>query len=268
MILKVLIVEDEENIRLGLVNTVDWIGMGLSVIGSAADGAEGLRQIRALRPDVVIADIKMPGMNGIDMLEEALKEHAFKSILLTSYSEFEYARRAVMIRTYDYLLKPLDEDKLRAVVEKIRRDVQQERRLQRLDSLSDGTILDRLQKPDVWLNADTLKDRYVEAAVRKIIAASDQKLSIEGIADELYVSASYLSRRFKEVMGQTFLDTLNMYRIQQAIRLLGEGGRSISEVAEQTGLGDYKHFCNVFKRYTSMTPREFMRGGAHAHPAK
>ena len=99
-------------------------------------------------------------------------------------------------------------------------------------------------------------DEYVETALRRIVAASDTKLSIEELADEMMISASYLSRRFKQSTGQTFLDTLNTQRVKRAAALLKNGGRT-SEVAEKTGFSDYKHFCAVFKRYTGMTPRDF-----------
>jgi len=72
----------------------------------------------------------------------------------------------------------------------------------------------------------------------------------------MMISASYLSRRFKQSTGQTFLDTLNTQRVKRAAALLKNGGRT-SEVAEKTGFSDYKHFCAVFKRYTGMTPRDF-----------
>ena len=81
------------------------------------------------------------------------------------------------------------------------------------------------------------------------------------------VSSSHLSRRFKAVTGQTFLDTLNMQRVQQAVGLLHERART-SEAAEKTGFTDYKHFCSVFKRCTGLTPRECLRGStAHSGAA-
>ena len=110
MILRVFIVEDEEMIRKGLVHTINWAGMGCLVVGSAADGRSGLSSILQKRPDVVITDIRMPEMDGLEMLERALAVYSFRIILLTSYADFDYARRAISLRACDYLLKPLDEE--------------------------------------------------------------------------------------------------------------------------------------------------------------
>ena len=75
------------------------------------------------------------------------------------------------------------------------------------------------------------------------------------------VSASYLSRKFKEILGQTFLDFLNKYRVQQAITLLNTREYRISEISEAVGFSDYKHFCSVFKKYTLKSPTKFVKGG-------
>ena len=122
MLLKVLIVEDEEVIRKGLEFAIDWMAMGCRVIATAPDAEEGLKLIKELEPDVVMTDICMPQMTGLEMLEEALKEHSFHSIVLTGFSEFGYAQQAIRMGVVDYLLKPVDEEELKAVVEKIHKN--------------------------------------------------------------------------------------------------------------------------------------------------
>ena len=94
MILRVMIVEDEDMIRNGLVKTLPWVDMGCTVIGSAGDGKSGLEQIIERRPDVVITDIRMPEMDGFEMLERALAVYRFHIIIFTSYAEFDYAQKA------------------------------------------------------------------------------------------------------------------------------------------------------------------------------
>lgn len=248
MLLNVLIVEDEMIIRLGLVNTIDWLSMGCSVIGSAADGYEGLRMISEQQPDIVITDIRMPGMDGLTMISEARKYCEFRSILLTSYAEFEYAQRAIDVRAYAYLLKPLDEEKLAEVIMQIHADVEQEHSR---DSLIAVTPENE--------NEPTVKDPYVAAALEKIERSSNERLSVESIAKELFISPSYLSRRFKQVTGHTFLDMLNKRRVREATHFFASGETSISRVAELTGFSDYKHFSAVFKRYTGLAPRDYLK---------
>ena len=118
--LKVLIVEDEELIRKGLVYTYNWSAHNCVVVGEAESGESGLEMIRQLSPDIVITDIRMGEMDGLEMIQRGYETHTFHSILLTGYSEFEYAKRALSLRVTDYLLKPVDEEKLTAAIEKIK----------------------------------------------------------------------------------------------------------------------------------------------------
>ena len=110
---KIIIVEDEEIIRNGLAVSFEWMEYGCSIVGLAKDGKEGLDMILDLEPDIVISDIKMPKMTGIEMIQNAKKQgKEFFSIILTSYAEFEYAKSAIEFGASGYLLKPVDEDEL------------------------------------------------------------------------------------------------------------------------------------------------------------
>ena len=122
--LRVMIVEDESMIRKGLVFTIDWLSMDCVVVAEASNGQEGYERILEYKPDVVLTDICMPFMDGIEMIQKASKKVKFKSILLTSYAEFDYARRAIEARVCEYLLKPVDEEKLAKIMKTGRRDHQ------------------------------------------------------------------------------------------------------------------------------------------------
>lgn len=259
--LKVLIVEDEEIIRRGLVYTIDWLGMDCTVIGSAANGKEGLALLIQGEADIVIADIIMPEMTGIEMLEAAqqLDIKPFKSIILTSYSNFEYARKAVHLQAADYLLKPVDEEELKSTVGRIKKSMEAMKDYSSIRMLADKQEAGKLVDWDIYLNEDTLKNSYVAQTLYKIRDHYQEKISIESAAEELNVSASYLSRKFKEATSQTFLEFLTRYRIQKAISLLKKGMFRVYEVSEKIGFSDYKHFCQVFKKYTHTSPTEFMK---------
>lgn len=117
--LKLLIVEDERWEREGLVDYLDWGALGIEVAGTARDGIEGMEQAELLVPDIVITDIKMPGMNGIDMSKRLkIKYPQIKIILLTGFDDFGYAREAIQFRANDYLLKPVEEQQLLQVMRK------------------------------------------------------------------------------------------------------------------------------------------------------
>jgi len=260
--LKVLIVEDEDIIRKGLMHTVDWLSMDCVVVADACDGAEGLRLIEEHKPDLVITDIKMPIMDGIKMLEKALKNYKFHSIILTSYSEFEYAKQAISLKVFEYLLKPVDEEKLVCIIENVKKEIHQKKVYGNLieKAITDNEM--KLVDLDIYVSPSGGQNHYISEAIKEIKLNYHRKISIESIANDLGVSPSYLSRKFKDVTSQTFLDMLNKYRIQKAVELLNTGKYRVFEVSYMTGFGEYKHFCNVFKKYINTSPTEFVKAGA------
>ena len=100
---------------------------------------------------------------------------------------------------------------------------------------------------------------YVQRILKETKERYADKISIESFSEELGVSGSYLSRKFKEATGQTYLDFLNKYRIQKAVKLLETGTYKIYEVSEMTGFSDYKYFSTVFKKYTDSSPSDFVK---------
>ena len=125
--IRVLIVEDEDIIRKGIAYTMDWTGMGCVIVGEAADGREGVEKILELEPDIVMADIRMPYMDGMEMIRQTRDKVHYKSIILTSYAEFSYAKQAIDLKVSDYLMKPVDEDELKQVIAKITAEIARER---------------------------------------------------------------------------------------------------------------------------------------------
>lgn len=248
---RTLIVEDEMVIRKGLIATFDWMAAGCVVVGEAKDGEEGLEMIRKLQPDLVISDITMPGMSGLAMIEEARKSSHFQAILLTGYSEFEYARCAVSLHVHAYLMKPINKAEL---LEAIRSLPRAEEALSSAESIrpdfpvSEGfeVISSRELNYHVRYVMDTIQNHYAE------------KLQLEGIAEKLLVSKSYLSRKMQEETSHTFMELLYQLRLQRALELLNEGRYRVNEVAALCGFHDYKHFNSVFKKYLHMTPSEYL----------
>ena len=251
--LRVVIVEDEDIIRKGLVCTVDWQSMGACIVGEAADGEEGLQVVREQQPDVVLTDIRMPRLSGLAMAEALRQSGSHVAIVfLTSYADFTYAQEALRLGAVDYLLKPVEEEALRAVLQKlVRAGGEKGRQAERcLPELVDW--LDLLQQDNLT--------PYVRDVLGLIAAHYRERLSVEQTADALGISASYLSRKLKDQTGHTFNSLVTRYRLQQSLSLLREGRLRVYEVAEQVGFGDYKNFAQVFRKYLEMTPSQFMQG--------
>lgn len=129
--IKVIIVDDEFMEREGMKKTIDWEKYGCMFCGEADNGLTGMELALKVKPDLVITDIKMPGMDGISMSKNIKEKLPYcKFIIITGYDDFEYARGAVKINAFDFLLKPIDEKELINSIErafsecsKIKRDM-------------------------------------------------------------------------------------------------------------------------------------------------
>lgn len=109
--MRVIVVEDEERIRDGIKGLLEMMGKDYEWAGEAENGRAGLKLIQEEHPDIVITDIRMPDMSGLEMLEKMAESGIFpKIIVLSAYSEFEYARQAMKLGVTEYLLKPVSVD--------------------------------------------------------------------------------------------------------------------------------------------------------------
>ncbi|MDM5279819.1 response regulator [Paenibacillus silvae] len=120
--INVLIVDDEPFIRQGLLLLMDWNAMGFQICGEASNGVQALECIRAVKPDLVISDIKMPEMDGMQLAKIIYEQYGgeMKMVLLSGFYEFEYAKQAIKYQVNDYILKPIVKDELQQVLEAFR----------------------------------------------------------------------------------------------------------------------------------------------------
>ncbi|MCC3372011.1 response regulator transcription factor [Cohnella sp. REN36] len=124
----ILIIDDDPNVLEGMRESIPWELLQVRWVGEAIDGQEGLRLVRELHPDIVLTDINMPEMNGLEMIA-ALREEGFngKFVILSGYSDFEYARQAVRLRVDDYLSKPVTMESLKTVLSRVTQGLEQDR---------------------------------------------------------------------------------------------------------------------------------------------
>jgi two-component system response regulator YesN len=125
--LKLLIVDDEYNIREGLANAVDWASAGIAEVKAAGSAAEALGLLGGFRPDIVITDIFMEAMNGLELIEAISENHQdVKFILISGYDEFSYARKAIDLKVFRYLLKPILPEEILSVVQSLAEEIREE----------------------------------------------------------------------------------------------------------------------------------------------
>lgn len=251
---RVVIAEDEDIIRKGLVYSIPWADMGCTVVGEAANGVEGVALIQRLEPDIVVADINMPILDGLGMIRQTYEQYDYSAIILSGYSNFEYARTAIRYGVTGYLLKPLKREDLAEAI----RDAK-EKCMQRRSWMS------HKKEKEEWKNIQLIPKEGTssedDAVVKEMLAFIRQhyreKLVLQDVVDALNYSETFLNKKFKKQMGTTFIEYLNRFRIQKALELLREGRTAVQDVSWQCGIGDYKYFNMVFKKYIGCSPKEY-----------
>jgi len=242
--LKLLIADDEKVIRESLAECIDWASFGIVNSACCADGIEALEACIDEIPDIVLTDIKMPGLNGIDLIEQIqmLSKHV-EIIILSGFRDFDFAQKAMALGVRRYLLKPVDEAQLQQAI------------LDAKQALSERIVSSVPQKSVKTKDNELIRSvmDYVEANI------SNSELSLKQIASEhIYLNADYLSRLFLQTTGEKFSRYLNRTRVEAAKRLLSQGGDKVGLVAEQVGCGhNPRYFSQVFRKYAGVTPSAY-----------
>lgn len=255
---KVVVVEDSSLLRKGLIFTTPWEKLKCQVIGEASNGLEGVEIIKKLNPDIVITDIKMPGLDGIDMIKSLKDLTNTVFIIISAYSEFDYAKSALKLGVTDYLLKPIDDNELLNSISNACKKVYNNRQLLSLKHVIDTSKDSRVMLfREYFTCTDTAKSASVQKAVNLIKTNYASDISLKDIAKTLLLSESHISRIFKDETGYTIGDYISNYRMKQACCLLADPSIRIGELAEKVGYKDQRYFSSMFKKIVGVTPKEF-----------
>ncbi len=268
---RILIAEDEIIERMVLKKTLQKKLDGVFEVLEAENGKEALRIFRSVKINIVILDIEMPGMKGVDVAEIMRQEqNGFCIIFLTAYDRFEYARKAVSVRAMEYLLKPYSEKEIIDVVgEAIRLSEEYERyatdRLTvrepyLLEGLLEGKYEDRMndkppeQEDDCNGNRLNVMVSMIEEYIRKNYM---NMISMQDAAHAINYSEPYFCKMFKQQYGKNFTSYLTEYRVEEAKKLLMQPNVNVKEVGTRIGYPDSTYFARVFRRMTGESPSEY-----------
>lgn len=204
---KVLLVDDEPNVRQGIKMMIPWEELGCEVIGEADDGDDGLSKIMIMQPDIVIADIKMPGKTGIEMTEAA-KALGFKGkvLILSGYSDFSYAKTAIALGVENFILKPVDEDELIEAVKAAGEKITREREHRYKQEIGREYLNEQLVKGLFAGNEEiigTVADKYEYSGYCAAIICCDSEINAR---DDGYKSV----RRFFETVSNVDIVPIDM----------------------------------------------------------
>lgn len=124
---RIILVDDEEEVRKSIIRKIDWQAVGFTVVGDAENGEDALEKIEALEPDVILTDIRMPYMDGLTLAERIRQKYpSMKIVIFSGYDDFEYAKRAIKLNVTEYILKPVNVEELTAILKKIQASLDEE----------------------------------------------------------------------------------------------------------------------------------------------
>ncbi|MCF0148043.1 MAG: response regulator [Clostridium sp.] len=243
--MKILVVEDESPIREWLSYTIKNVSDDFELIGSANNGKEAYNLSLKFRPDVIITDIKMPIMDGLELSKKIkdIMPDVF-IVILTNFAEFNYAKEAISFGAYEYLIK--SEIRPKEIKELLFR--------------IDEKIKEKEIDSDVHIvNKKDNKKKYsktIEKSIKYIEENYSNHISLIDVAKHIYLSHEYFSRLFKEEVGENFSTYLTLYRMNKAKELIKGTDMKISQIAMEVGYANPGYFSKNYKKYMGTSPED------------
>lgn len=243
---KVVIADDEVWVAIGIKKLIHRSSLPFEVVGEASNGIKALEMVREMRPDLLITDIRMPGLNGLELVKRIREsESLIQIVFISGYAEFEYAKEGLRLGALDYLLKPVEEESLRKVL--LRYQAAREEKTK------------QAAQPESEEAGFPIEDYRIKKVVDEINIRYTEKISLQELADKCGLSSGHLSALIKRETGASFSDYVAAKRIGDAKKLLLQEGLSIEEVAYQVGYHDYFYFTKVFKKHEGISPSAFRK---------
>lgn len=239
---RVMAADDEAYIREALVKLISWETLGCRLEYVAGDGKELMERMQEGHPDIVITDIKMPGADGLEVCRYVYEScPEAQVIILSAYSDFEYARTALRYGVCEYVLKISVLEELPGAVEKAIQNLEKQKKEFLEENHTTGKGNDSLYYQMV---------RYIEENLEK-------KITLEDMGEHLHANSSYLSRLYKSRRGINLFDDILSRRVEKAKEYMCTTDWKIYQISEAVGFEDTGYFSRVFKRYTQMSPKDF-----------
>ena len=219
-----IIVDDEAIVREGLVKHFDWKKYSIEIKGCFADGTDAWEFLKNQEIDILITDVKMVRMDGIELTRRAVeKYHNINVLFISGYGDIDYLKNAIKLGAVDYILKSIDLEELAEAMER---------------------TTERIRK----------RKRYEKELIER---KYNEQLSVECLADAVNLSTTYLCSLFKAQTGMTLNDYITRIRMEAAMRMLSDTQKHTYEICYDVGYLSPAYFCRLFKTYTGKTPKDW-----------
>ncbi|MCR4655272.1 MAG: response regulator [Lachnospiraceae bacterium] len=242
----VYLVDDDTLILEELINIVPWLDNGFEVVGSQTNPELALEEIMFLMPDVVFCDLKMPKIDGNELIRR-LKERGIDAafVMISAYDSFENVRSFFKQSGFDYILKPVNIDDIQMVLERMVGMLAEKKKNEDVEVLTENPGFNQL--------VSYINEHYAE------------KITLDMLSKRFAFSRNYICGLFSRYYNTSLSAYLTRLRMEHAKMLLSDKTRLIKEVAVSCGYSDYYHFFRVFKSYYGVSPKEMKEAGGTSY---
>lgn len=247
---QLFVVDDEHEIRNGLCNYFPWEKIGYKIAGQAENGKKALDFIICHHVDVLLCDIKMPVMSGIELAKE-IKERNLnvKVIFLSAYKDFEYAKKALEYKALNYIVKPTKYNEILNVFSKLSTELDNEKREKEID------------KGESEIDKNITFHNRIIRNIKTYVTSHYGDASLEEAADLVHMNPFYLSKFFKDKTGENFIDFILRIKMKKALELLNDVSYKTYDISRLLGYSSPKNFTRTFKKYYGFTPSNYRNKG-------
>ncbi len=241
----ILVVEDREEVRQYVISLLE----GRYQIFEAINGREGLEKALEVLPDLIVSDVMMPEVDGIQMVKAIKNEPALSDtriMLLTARAEDEDIHAGLRTGADAYIVKPFNATEFQI-------------RVENLIEVRKALAANRVNLGPNSVEVDSIDAAFIKE-VRALIEGRMQDIKVSDIAYEVSVSVRHLNRRIKEITGLTAGGYLQFMRLERAAQLLEQNHDQIAQIGYKVGYKDPSHFSRVFRQAHDVTPKEYMEG--------
>ena len=247
---RILLVEDDEALRYVYAHMHAWQENGGCLAAQAVNGKQALEQLDKERFDIIVTDIRMLFVDGLELLRE-LRRRGIQTpvILVSSYGEFEYAREGLVLGAFDYIVKPFREEQLNAVLSRASQSLSAH--------TGEASQYALVRETFETLGIPVQEDSFVHTLAAFLAAYLNGMITMEQAAEHLGLSKDYFGKQCRSHTGMAFGALYNQVRVAYARQLLRESTDKAGEISERLGFASPDYFTRIFKEITGCTPSAY-----------
>lgn len=246
---RVLIADDDYAVRYAYSKMKVWNETGFVIAEQVSNGQLALDKLKNERFDIVIADICMPVLNGVELLREIRNISSDVDVIfVSSYNEFEYARQGLVLGAFDYILKPVKGYKLKEVLSRAK---------EKLDERNYNKFADSCVKMTFHYFGIEKSNAFSEKLFQFLSENEDILITMDDAADYFEISKDYFGKLFKQNFNVSFTRFYSVLKVEYAKTLIREYNYKAYEISEMLGYSSRDYFTKIFKEVTGITPTEY-----------